>query len=215
MKDYDAYLFDADGTIIDTRDMIIAAYAAMGETLGVAVDRDVIRNTIGLPVMRQLRELLGHGHAEEYYEKAREAYNDSLMEGYDARLKAFPGVAEGLRELQALGKRLAVVTSRRRGSLEKFLNALGIAGRFELFVTPESTERHKPDPAPALFAAEKLGVPPERCVFIGDATFDIECGHAAGMDTVLVSWGGMDPSGWPVKPGLVVDEFSRLLPDKR
>lgn len=214
MKDYDAYLFDADGTIIDTRDMIIAAYTAMGETLGVAVDRDLIKNTIGLPVMRQLRELLGHGHGEDYYEKAREAYNDSLMESYDARLKAFPGVAEGLRELKALGKKMAVVTSRRRGSLEKFLDALAIGDYFELCVTPESTERHKPDPEPALFAAGKLGVAPERCVFIGDATFDIECGNAAGMDTVLVSWGGMDPSGWPVKPDLVVDEFSRLLPDK-
>ncbi len=209
MKDYDAYLFDADGTIIDTREMINAAYMRMAEALGETVTRERVQATIGLPVDAQLRELLGRDRDDALYERGRKIYTDSLMRNYRADLAAFPGVADGLRSLRAKGKKLAVVTSRRLESLEPFLAAVGLDGYFELLVTPEHTERHKPDPEPALYAMNRLGARPERCVFVGDATFDIECGRAAGMDTVLVSW-GMPCDDWKVKPDYIIGDLSEL-----
>ncbi|MCD8139277.1 MAG: HAD family hydrolase [Planctomycetaceae bacterium] len=160
-----------------------------------------------------MRLVIGEGRDDSYYSRAIEVYSAHMLANYHNHLTAFPGVREGLATLKGMGKKLAVVTSRRRPGLERFLAHLDLAGCFDLLVTPESTERHKPDPVPALFAAKGLGVRPERCVFIGDATFDIECGHAAGMDTVLVSWGGMDPSAWPVQPDLTVHTFAELLPE--
>lgn len=209
MREYDAYLFDADGTILDTRRMIDAAYMHMAQVLGVTVNRERVQATIGLPVLAQLRELLGHDREDSFYEAGRILYTGHQLTNYRTRLALFPGVAEGLRDLKARGKKLAVVTSRRMESLGPFLNAVGIDGYFDALVTPESTARHKPEPEPALCAMEKLGVGPEQSVFIGDATFDIECGHAAGMDTVLVGW-GMPCDGWAVQPEYVIREFGEL-----
>ncbi|MCD8351206.1 MAG: HAD family hydrolase [Planctomycetaceae bacterium] len=213
MRQYDAYLFDADGTLLDSREIIQQSFnhaiAAMG---AVHPGRDYIGSTIGLPMVKQIRLVLGEGRDDSFYSQAMDIYSTHMLENYHNHLTAFPGVKEGLAALHDMGKKLAVVTSRRRPGLERFLAYLGLADFFDLLVTPESTELHKPDPAPALFAAEGLGVQPDKCVFIGDATFDIECGHAAGMDTVLVSWGGMDPSEWPVQPDLTVHTFAELLP---
>lgn len=214
MKEYDAYLFDADGTLIDSKEIIQQSFNHAIERLGAThPGRDFIGATIGLPVMAQMRMVMGEGREDAYYEEARRVYGDFMTEHFQDYLGAFPGVKEGLEVLRARGKKLAVVTSRRRASLERFLDYLGLGACFDLLVTPESTERHKPEAEPALFAARAFGAEPARCVFIGDAVFDIQCGNAAGMDTVLVSWGGLDPVGWPVQPDLIVDDFAALLPD--
>jgi pyrophosphatase PpaX len=210
MKDYDAYLFDADGTIIDTREMINSAYMSMADALGVTLTRQSIQETIGLPVDAQMRAILGGDHDADFYARGKAVYSDCLMRHYRDELKTFPGVVDGLRGLKARGKKLAVVTSRRLESLAPFLDAVGMGGMFQLYVTPESTPRHKPDPQPALFAMEKLGAGPDQCLFVGDATFDIECGHAAGMDTALVAW-GMPCDGWAVKPDYVIKDVSEFL----
>lgn len=213
MKEYDAYLFDADGTLLDTKGPIVAAFEAMGKGMGVELPAtDFIIGTIGLPLVKQIRLILGEGYDEEFYAKAGKIYGDTLMADYRETLRLFPGVMTGLRTLRKLGKKLAVVTSRRLLSLEAFLQATGIEEDFDLLVTPELTENHKPHPEPALYTARKLGVAPKDCVFIGDATFDIDCGKAAGMDAVLVSWSGANPAGWKIQPDLIVSNFPELLP---
>lgn len=212
MKRYDAYLFDADGTLVDTKDIIVESFGMMGRTLGVPVDKTVVYDTIGLPFVTQLHMILGEGHDEDYYERAKVIYTDSQMELCRTRLRAFPGVLDGLRALREGGAKMAVVSSRRLVTLAPYMEATGIDRCFDFYVTPEDTPNHKPHPEPALFAARRLGVDPANCLFIGDATFDIECGRAAGMDTAFVVWGGLDPADWPVKPDFTITEFSQLLP---
>ena len=214
MKSYAAYLFDADGTIIDTREMICRSFVRMGEVMEAKMPpRDFIEATIGLPVTVQIPLILGEGRGEEYYAMARRAYGEHMMANYRQLLDTFPGVREGLAKLAANGKKLAVVTSRRRQSLDIFLDALDLNRYFTLKVTPEDTARGKPDPEPALLAMRLLGSRPEETVFVGDAEFDIRCGRAAGIDTVLVAWGGMDPSAWPIRPDFTARHFSDLLPE--
>ncbi len=216
MKEYDAYLFDADGTLMDSRELIYRSFADMAERLGAkAPERSLVYSTIGLPMPAQIRVLLGDGRDDAFYDQAALFYGEGMMRWYRDHLRLFPGVKEGLAALQSAGKRLACVTSRRLFSLEAFFNYLDLDRYFDLVVTPENTSGHKPGPEPALFAAERLGIRPERCVFIGDATFDIQCGHAAGMDTVLVEWGGLDPTGWEVQPDYIVGRFAELLPEGR
>ena len=213
MKSYAAYLFDADGTIIDTREMIYRSFLRMGEVMGMELpDRAFIEATIGLPVSVQVPLLLGEGRGEDCYARAIRAYGDYMLENYRSFLATFPGVREGLAELAAAGKKLAVVTSHRRKSLDLFLSELDLDRYFSRKITPEDTKKTKPDPEPALLAMRLLGAEPGETVFVGDAEFDIRCGKAAGTDAAFVVWGGMDPSGWPVRPDFTAREFSDLLP---
>lgn len=215
MKEYKGYLFDADGTLLDTKGPILAAFAEMGRQMGEEMPPPtVMASTIGIPLYRQLRTFYGDDRDEAFYEKAGRIYGDALMSNYEDTLRLFPGVMTGLRELREMGKKLAVVTSRRILSLEIFLEKMAIAPYFDLLVTPENTEQHKPNPEPAFYAARQLNLEPADCVFIGDAVFDIMCGKSAGMDGVLVSWGGNEPSDWEVQPDLVVDRFEELLPHR-
>ncbi len=214
MREFDAYLFDADGTIIDTRELIYRSFVHMGEAMGVTLpSRPEIEATVGLPVQRQVRDFLGWDKPEEYYAEATRVYSDHMMEIYPDLLAVFPGVVDGLAELTRRGKKLAVVTSRRRHSLDLYLREVGLAAFFPVLVTPDDTERHKPDPDPAFLAMKLLGAEPGSTVFVGDAEFDIRCGNAAGTATAYVEWGGMEYKKWPVQPDFVAKNFAALLPD--
>lgn len=213
MKEYDAYLFDVDGTLINTKDLIMRSFLHMGRIMEVDFPPELARGSIGLPVMTQMRLLLGEGHEEAYYMRARDVYNEYLISNAED-VVAFPGAVKVIGELHRHGKKLAVVTSRRQGSTHALLKQVGLEQFFTEFVTPERTERHKPEAEPALFAMEKLGAKPETTLFVGDATFDIQCGHAAGTDTAFVTWGGMDPSTWEVRPDWTAEKFEDLLPEK-
>lgn len=216
MKEYNAYLFDVDGTILDTRELIYRCIVHMGGVMGVTLpDRAAIEATTGLPVGKQLRQIIGGEPREDaFYERAVKAYGEYMMAHYMDHLRVFPGVAEGLAELSRLGKKLAIVTSRRRHSLDLFLGAMGILEFFPVRVTPENTEKHKPDPEPARFALRLLGARAEEAVFVGDAEFDIRSGKGAGTATAYVEWGGMDYKKWPVQPDFVAGSFQELLPER-
>lgn len=214
MKEYAVYLFDADGTVIDTQEMIVQSFWVMEDEMGVPRhDRAYLASLIGLPSTEQMRILLGSGQPEERYEQALAAYRASNGRLTDTYLRLFDGAADVLARLHGMGKRLGVVTSRYRRSLIPFMTTLGVWQYFDAASTPEDTQLHKPNPDPVLDALAKLGAAPQDAVMIGDASFDIECGARAGVDTVLVAWGGMDPSGWAYKPGFVAQRFADLLPE--
>lgn len=216
MRSYKAYLFDADGTLFDTRELIYRSFCAVSAAYGRPdPEREFIDGLIGLPFPPQIKQVLDLDSDEEF-DAAIEFYRRSQIDLEKDYLRVFPGVVEGLAELSRRGARMAVVTSRSLLSLPRFLTLLDGPdgpGRdlFDTLVTPESTDRHKPEPEPVLRALEVLRVAPEDAVMIGDARFDIEAGARAGVDTVLVSWGGMSPQGWPYQPDRIINEFSDLL----
>lgn len=212
MKHYDAYLFDVDGTLIDTKPMIVASYLHLGEVVGVDVDRRLVLDTIGLPLRVQAEIVLGKGREAAYYDEAAVIYSRYMDRVYKDYIQLFPGAAECLAALRDLGKRLAIVTSRRRRSLDSFLDYLDVSGFFEVVVTPDDIPAHKPDPAPARLALERLGVEAAKSVFIGDAGFDVQCGNGAGTDTAFVAWGGNPVDGLPLRPDFVAETFADLLP---
>lgn len=214
MKEFDAYLFDADGTILDTHELIYQSFVLMTKELNVPTpERALVESKTGIPLQAQLREVLGYDHPTRFYEDANRSYVDHMLAIYEDYLGAFPGVHEGLAALAAMDKKLAVVTSRKRNTLELFLDVVGLRRFFSVLVTPEDTERHKPEPEPALLAMESLGARPETTVFVGDAEYDVRCGKAAGTATAYVEWGGMDYRGWAVRPDFIARRFADLLPE--
>jgi pyrophosphatase PpaX len=105
------------------------------------------------------------------------------------------------------------VTSRRRETLGLYLKKTGIYDFFEVFVTPENTEKHKPQPEPVLEALSLLKVADKSGVLmVGDSAFDIECGSRAGVDTAFVNWSHSESVSFAIKPTHVIDDFIQLCP---
>jgi pyrophosphatase PpaX len=96
-----------------------------------------------------------------------------------------------LARLRAEGRRLGVVTAKRRRTVDLAFRVLGLGRWFDAVVTAEDTVRHKPDPEPVLLALERLASAASDAAFVGDSPFDVGAGKAAGVFSVAVSWGGL------------------------
>ena len=183
-----AALFDFDGTLVDTTEMI---YQGMRHAASTVLGRDdVPRETllanVGQPLPRQM-ELIDADKAELLLE----AYRHHHEENHDALIQEFPQVAQALFRLRSAGIKVAVVTSKRQVSIEMALNNFpDLRNVVDRFVTMEDTKEHKPHPEPLWRGLELLGgVPREEAVYVGDSPFDVEAAKAAGLTSVAVSWG--------------------------
>lgn len=210
MRDYKYYLFDADGTLIDTTELICKCFENTARMTGNGIieKADIMRH-IGLTLKDQMTMHFG-SLEPAVFEEYRTIHMQYQMSIYKEHLRLFTGVAETLATLTSKGKKCAIVTSRFRNSLEIYLRDTGILSFFDTIVTPESTGFHKPHSAPALKAMELLNASPEDSLFIGDATFDIECGTNAGIDTAFVLWSINDISSLRVQPTYCIKEMSEL-----
>lgn len=119
------------------------------------------------------------------------SYRDRNEELHEDLIKEFPGVEESLARLREAGTKIAVVTSKRRKSVEMAIETFpGLDNVANHFVTMEDTDEHKPKPAPLLKGLELLGnVPIEEAAYVGDSPHDVEAARAAGLTSVGVSWG--------------------------
>jgi pyrophosphatase PpaX len=183
-----AALFDFDGTLVDTTEMI---YQGMRHAASTVLGRDDIpRETllanVGQPLPRQM-ELMDAEKAELLLE----AYRHHHEENHDALIQEFPHVAQALSRLRSARIKVAVVTSKRRVSVEMALNNFpDLRNVVDRFVTMEDTNEHKPHPEPLWRGLELLGgVPKEEAAYVGDSPFDVEAAKAAGLTSVAVSWG--------------------------
>ncbi|CAA9462136.1 MAG: Inorganic pyrophospatase PpaX [uncultured Rubrobacteraceae bacterium] len=183
-----AALFDFDGTLVDTTEMI--HQSMRHATISVLGRDDIPRETllanVGQPLPRQM-ELI----EAEKAELLLEAYRSHHEEHHDALIGEFPGVEESLSRLRSAGILVAVVTSKRRTSVEMALkNFPGLRDIVDRFVTLEDTTQHKPNPEPLLRGLELLGgILKESAAYIGDSPFDVRAAKAAGLTSVAVSWG--------------------------
>ena len=183
-----AALFDFDGTLVDTTEMIHQSMRhATSSVLGRDdIPRETLLANVGKPLPRQM-ELIDAEKAELLLE----AYRSHHEEHHDALIGEFPGVEESLSRLRSAGIKVAVVTSKRRLSVEMALkNFPGLRNVVDRFVTLEDTTQHKPHPEPVLRGLELLGgIPKERAAYVGDSPFDVQAAKAAGLTSVAVSWG--------------------------
>src|SRR4051812_31424005 len=162
-----AVLFDFDGTIVDTTELIYQSMRhAAREVLGHEPSREVLMANVGQPLPRQM-ELLDPEKAEELLETYH-LYNDEHHEGL---IREFPNVETSLARLHGAGLALAVVTSKPRLSFEMALDSCpGLKKVVHAFVPMEDTTDHKPHPDPLLKGLELLGnIVPEKAAYVGDA----------------------------------------------
>lgn len=185
-------LFDFDGTLANTIDLIVATFEHTCVTaLGEKPDRQRIIDTIGLPLGDAL-ELLSGIHEQQRILELRQIYGAFNAANHDTMIKPIPGVAELLVQLKQRDLKLAVVTSKKAYMLERGMQCLGMLPYIDATVSVLDTERGKPAPDPMLLACERLGLTPGECLCVGDSPFDMQSGNAAGCVTVAVEYTQLD-----------------------
>jgi pyrophosphatase PpaX len=181
-----ALLFDLDGTLIDSIGLLVECmqYAFEPRERRPTVPQWVAG--IGTPLRTQLAEWCdSEADIDDMVARYR-VYQDQHLERLTA---VFPGVPEVLAWARAEGYPTAIVTSKGRGMTDRSLRHVGLAGAFDSIVTYEETTRHKPLPDPVWLACERLGVAPNRALFVGDSPHDMHAGRAAGSRTGAALWG--------------------------
>jgi pyrophosphatase PpaX len=180
-------LFDLDGTVIDSGAIILASMRhAAKEVLGAEPPDDLLMAAVGGPGLEAQMHALAPDRVEELVTVYR-AHNEPLHE----ELVCCAGIDDLLIRLRDEGRRLGIVTAKRRATVELAFNVLPLRELFETVVGGDETMRHKPEPEPLLLAAERMNVDPAMCAYVGDSPFDIRAAKAAGMYAIAVSWGGI------------------------
>ncbi|MCX5756358.1 MAG: HAD-IA family hydrolase [Gemmatimonadetes bacterium] len=197
-----AVLFDMDGTLLDSIELILAgAVFAFEGREGNRPTRDEWRALIGTPLDAMLAKW-SSGPEDVLLLRAR--YRQFQLENHDSYVSLYDGVESALRELHARGHPLGIVSSKLDAGIRRSMDFYKLTPLFDVIVGMDHTAHHKPHPEPVRFALGKLGVAPNDAIFVGDSPHDIESGNAAGVETVGVTWGAFsreeiahaNPNAW-------------------
>ncbi len=202
-------LFDLDGTVIDSGAIILASMRhAAKEVLGVEPPDEELMAAVGGPGLEAQMHALAPDLVDELVTVYR-AHNEPLHD----ELVCCPGMDDALVLLKDEGRRLGIVTAKRRTTVELAFAKIPIGHLFETVVGGDETTRHKPDPEPLLLALERLGARPEDAAYVGDAPFDVQAAKAAGIFAIAVSWGGIHARERleVEEPDALVDTVEELL----
>lgn len=185
----EAVLFDFDFTLADSSAGIITCmnYALSELGLGESSTEDIIK-TIGLYIPEALVALKG----EQYRPQGQEFMALFTHKADEVMVKDtyfLPGAENVLRTLHRLGYRVAIVSTKFRFRIETVLERDGLRDTVEVIIGGEDVKQHKPHPEGLLNAANRLGLPVERCVYVGDNEVDASAAQSARMKYVAVLTG--------------------------
>lgn len=184
MTNIKALLFDFDGTLLNTNELIIQTFMHILEERfpGQYSPQDCLK-FIG-PSLRQTFSDITPGEEDVMIAKYRawnEVHHDELVTEY-------PGVVSTLEQLKTMGINLAIVSTKRNEMIDRGLEVLGASHLFDVRIGIGDVKNVKPDPEPVLLALERLGVDKGEAIIIGDNSHDIEAGHNAGVRAAGVAW---------------------------
>lgn len=214
MVPYAAYLFDLDGTLVDSAPDIARALNRLLRELGLGtVPEALARGWIG-DGSRMLitRALAHHGREPEDVDALFERFIEHYAEGTGGPETLYPGALHTLATLAERGVPLACVTNKPAHLTDLVLRATGTAGYFGAVLGAGTLPERKPDPRPLLVACERLGVAPEQALMVGDSAVDLQAARNAGCPFCLVSFGYWRHADGPVPEGQwTVDRLDALV----
>jgi pyrophosphatase PpaX len=202
-------LFDLDGTVVDSGAIILASMRhATREVLGAEPAEEELMAAVGGPGLEAQMRALAPDRVDELVTVYR-AHNEPLHD----ELACCDGIEDVLVALKDQGRRLGIVSAKRRATIDLAFARIPIEHLFDVVVGGDETDRLKPDPDPLLFAAQRLSVDPGDCAYVGDSPFDIRAAKAARMHAVAVTWGGIHAREKlePEEPDAIVDTAGELL----
>lgn len=205
------YLFDMDGTLVDSREDLAEAANAMRRAYGLpdlSVER--VSGYVGNG-LRKLAERALEGAPVDADEALR-TLNAAYAECSTRRTRPYPGVDEGLRALAAAGCDLGVVTNKPAEHAERIVRAMGWAGLFRVRMAGGDTAELKPSPVPILEAMRRTGHTPEETCMVGDHRTDLEAARRAGVRSVFLANGiGVEA---PERAGRICADFRAFVAEE-
>ncbi len=177
-------LFDLDGTLIDTNELIISTYLhTLGKYYPGKYTREDVLPFLG-PTLHEVFEGMDPGRVEEMILE----YRTFNIANHDAMVKEFAGVIETLQILKEKGYKLGIVTTKKHDVALKGVNLMKLDAFFDVVIAYDHVKKVKPDPEPIYLALEKLQAVPEEALMVGDNYHDVLAGKNAGTKTAGVAW---------------------------
>ena len=187
MRDFNTYLFDFDGTLVDSYDSLVLIFDGAYSKVGVKVPEGYVRRLMRIPLYKGYEEL--HGPDDE---ESKKIFGDEIIRLLDDEdilrvTKTYSEVEEVLIKLHKQGKKLGIVTSNNREHVCNALDFVGIDKNiFSVVVGNKETQKHKPNPDPILKALELLNESKENACYVGDGLDDMRSAANANITPVLV-----------------------------
>jgi pyrophosphatase PpaX len=203
-------LFDLDGTIVDTNELIVQSFlhSLEGETPE-AVTRELIIPNMGRPLVEQMELFSGKKDVEHLIKK----YRTFNLSKHDELVTEFPNVRNVMAKLHEQGIKMGIVTSKIRQTTLMGLKLCGLDSFVSTIVTLEDVKEAKPNPEGILAALATLGGKKEETLMVGDSHYDIQAAQNAGVTSVGVSWSWKGRSYLEeYKPDYMIDDMNELLP---
>ena len=187
MRQINTVLFDLDGTLIDSIELILASYRHTMRTHGFGDVRDEVwMRGVGTPLRVQLAQW---ANSPAVMDAMVATYREHNLSNHDRMVTIYPGVREVVAGIRARGLRTGVVTSKNREGTLRGLSLVGLAEVIEVLVCADDVANPKPHPEPVERAMAALGGEPSTTLFVGDSIHDLTSGRAAGVLTGAVLWG--------------------------
>jgi phosphoglycolate phosphatase len=184
-----ALVFDLDGTLIDSRRDITTAVNRLRAEQGLpAIPLEAVVTMVGEGARLLVERALGPGFPPERIDKALDRYLGFYDEVCLEQTRPYPGIAEMLAELAGRYP-LALLSNKGEALSRKILDALGLTPFFREILGGDSLPTRKPDPTGLRVLADRLDLPVERLMLVGDTWIDAETAHNAGAAFALVEWG--------------------------
>lgn len=212
-----AVLFDCDGTVIDTNQLIMNAWQCVAKMLNpnMQLKKEDVARFFGQTLEDATTIIAKENNIENVdLVKASKVYWDYHTTHHNEIVGTFPQIKDTLNSLKKLGIKLGIVTSGSNNNCEIELDECGILKYFDAIVGSDNTKLHKPDPFPALLCCKMLNVNPSEAIMVGDSRHDIACGNRAGCKTVFVSWSFCNDAknlNDDEKPDYIINQASELL----
>jgi pyrophosphatase PpaX len=182
---YKTILFDLDGTLLDTNDLIISSF--MHTLRSFFPEREFTPEEIVPHMGKPLYDMLAL-YDENQVQKMIDVYREHNLRTHDEMVVAFPHVVEVIKQLHKRGIKMGIVTTKQRITVEMGLSLCELTSYMDSVVTIQDVENPKPHPEPVLKAMSELGAIPETTLMVGDSRYDIEAAQRAGVDAAGVAW---------------------------
>ena len=207
-----AVILDFDGTIGDTRSLIVRTMQQTIASLGLpARTDDECAAMIGLPLKQTFTDLIPMSDAEGDL-CAAEYRRIFAVNNKPGTVPMFPHVADTIRRLHAAGLLVTIASSRLRPSLTAFVDEMGLGGYIPYILSVGDVEHAKPAPDMVLKTLGDNGLRPGEAIVVGDTVFDIQMGDGAGCRTCGVSYGNQTETQLrTASPDYIAGSFAELL----
>ncbi|WP_226036025.1 pyrophosphatase PpaX [Aquibacillus saliphilus] len=201
-------LFDLDGTLIDTNELIIASFThTLKQYTDKEYNREEILDFIGPPLIDSFRSI-----DSDRVDQMVQTYREHNLHHHDSYVVAYPRVVETVNKLKQLGYRLGIVTTKMNATAELGLKVTGMEDMFEILIGLDDVTHAKPHPEPIMKALKELDATAPTTLMVGDNYHDIEAGKNAGTKTAGVSWSIKGKETLEAyQPDYMLEEMSDLL----